>query len=110
MEVINKKLTFITIQDVMSSIQMTTNDHQEAQISILGSPFVLLSTLMVYGSFLSLDKFQLVVETMNDLEALSRHLNRRIVKGIDCSDSDRPFIEYKLNGGRDQISVSIYVR
>ena len=105
MDVINKKLT---IQDVMSSVQITTNGKGGDQISVLGSPFVLLSTLTVYGNLSSLNRICLVVETMNDLEALSRHLNRRIVKGTDCSDSDLPFIQYKLDGGRDQISVSLH--
>ena len=110
MDVINKKLT---IQDVMSSVQITFSsddltyfDDREGRISVLGSPFVALSTLSVHGHYTTLRGFQVVVKTMADMKTLSNHLGREIVKEHKCDN----FTTYKLEGGRDQISVCIYKR
>ena len=100
MEVINKKLT---IQDVMSSVQITFSDdrtpfdEREGRISVLGSPFVALS---------SLKGFAVLVKTMADMKTLSNHLGREIVKEHKCEN----FTSYKLKDGHNQISVHIYVK
>jgi hypothetical protein len=109
MDVINKKFT---IQDVMSSVQITFSDdltdfdNREGRISVLGSPFVGLSSLTVMGHYTTLEGFSLVVQTMADMKTLSNHLGREIVKANKCDN----FTSYKLEGGRDQISVCIYKR
>ena len=109
MDVINKKLT---IQDVMSSIRITFSDDltdfddREGRISVLGSPFVGMSSLTVMGHYTTLEGLQLVVKTMADMKTLSNHLGREIVKMHKCDN----FASYKLEGGRDQISVCIYKR
>jgi len=109
MDVINKKLT---LQDVMSSIRITFSDDRtpfddrEGRISVLGSPFVALSTLSVMGHYTTLEGLQLVVKSMADMKTLSNHLGREIVKEHKCEN----FTSYKLEGGRDQISVCIYKR
>ena len=109
MDVINKKLT---IQDVMSSIRITFSDDltdfddREGRISVLGSPFVALSSLSVYGHYTTLEGFQVVVKTMADMKTLSNHLGREIVKEHKCEN----FTSYKLKDGHNQISVHIYVK
>ena len=109
MDVINKKLT---IQDVMSSVQITFSDDRtpfddrEGRISVLGSPFVSMSSLTVMGHYTTLEGLKLVVTTMADMKTLSNHLGREIVKEHKCDD----FTSYKLKGGHNQIDVHIYHR